>query len=204
MLLALAGVAGAQVKIGVDRVGDRPRGVAGHSREEHRRPVLEVDGRQDGRVHPAGRGVGHDDRRAEREEGDRRGQGRRDHRHDDDADDAGDPRRDRRRRDADDFARVVDPHHRADGRQARVDVQDAADRRDDGRRHPRAHGEERREDDRLRRLQRRAGRGVLRRDRQGREGAQHSAGRQRALRAQGHERGRTVAEAAWPPSPTPS
>ena len=55
--------------------------------------------------------------------------------------------------------------------------------------------EERREDDRLRRLQRRAGRGILRRDRQGGEGAQHPAGRQRALRAQGHERRRAVAEA---------
>src|SRR6202158_967063 len=47
----------------------------------------------------------------------------------------------------------------------------------------------------LRRLQRRAGRGVLRRDRQGRRGTQDSADRQRAFLTQGHQRHRAGMEA---------
>ena len=97
--------------------------------------------------------------------------------------------------DADDLARVVGAHHRAGRREARLVVQDAADRRDDGRRDPRARGRDRREDAGLRRLLRCARRGVLRRDREGGDGAQDSARRQRALRAQGHERRRPGAEA---------
>ena len=157
-----------------DRLGHGTRRIARHSREEHDRAVPEDRRRQDDRVHPARRCHRHDDCGAEHEEADRREQGRRDHRLDDDAELAGDDRRLRRRRDAGDLARVVDPHHRADGREEGMVVQDAADRRDDGRRDSRARDGQRREDDRLHRLQRRAGRSVLRRDRQGRAGAQAS------------------------------
>ena len=207
-LAALALVAAGAARAGQGRrhrVGDRPGRVARHPEQQHDRRCA--------RRRSRGKSVEYivlDDASdtttavQNTKQAARREPGRRDHRHEHDARLARDDRRVRRRRDADDLARVVGAHHRAGRREEGVDVQDAADRRDDGRRDPRARGQQRREDARLRRLQRRARRGVLRRGRQGREGAQPAARRQRALRAEGHERRRAGAQARSPRSPTPS
>ena len=123
------------------RIGDRPRGIARHSREEHGRHVSEGDRRQDGGLHRPGRCNRHDQCRAGDQEAHWRKPGRRDHRHRARRRRrAGDDRRHRRRRDADDIAGIVHPHHRSRGCEEGVDVQDAADRRDDGRRDRGAHG----------------------------------------------------------------
>ena len=79
-----------------------------------------------------------------------------DRRLDDHAELAGDGRRRRRRRDADDLDGGLGADHRSGEPEDEVGVQDAAERRADGRRHRRPHEGQRREDDGLHRLRRRA------------------------------------------------
>ena len=192
---AFAATTFAQVRIGVTVSATGPAASLGIPERNTVVDVPEGSCRQDGRIHRARRRLRHDDRRAEHAQADRRIESRRDHRLDDDPELTRDARRIRRRADAGDLARVVGADHRAGRCEARMVVQDAADRRDDGRRDPRARRRRGREDAGLRRFLRRARRGVLRRDREGGGRARHSARRQRTLRAEGHERRRTGAEA---------
>ncbi len=122
----------------------------------------------------------------QRAQADVRGQGRRDRRPEHDGERAGDARRARRDLDADDRARGVGVDRRADGREAPLGVQDAAERLADGDRRHEVDGRQRRQDARLHRLQRRVRRELAERAEQAARPARHPARRRRALQPRRH------------------
>ena len=141
-LLALGSVAAlpalAQVKIGVTVSTTGPAVSLGIPEKNTIALLPKTIAGQIGAVHRARRRQRLERRGRQHAPADPGGQGRRDHRLDDDAEHAGDDRRDRRKRHADDLAGIVGTHHRADEPEEGVDVQDAADRHDDGAGDPRA------------------------------------------------------------------
>ena len=117
-MIAFASGAMAQVKIGVIVSATGPAASLGIPEKNTIALCPKTIGGKAVEYVSARRRDRYDQRGAGDAKADRREPGRRDHRHQHDARDTRDDRRGRRWRDADDLARVVDPHHRA-GRRAR-------------------------------------------------------------------------------------